>query len=78
MTNLSAQVHRFRDSVAIHVGNGETVYLTPAMARILSRALLKAAQSVKREKFTDSPSGLTVSVDIGDQTKICNATIKRV
>lgn len=39
------------------------------------------AQSVKREKFTDSPSGLTISVDIGEQSNTSGnpryATIER-
>lgn len=30
---VSAQVHRFRDYVALYVGTGETVYLKPADAR---------------------------------------------
>lgn len=60
-----AQVHRFHDCVAVHVGTGETVYLAPKDARKLSRAVNKAARSVEREKFVDS-SGNTFELDAPD------------
>lgn len=44
---ISAQVHRFRDHVALYVGNGETVYITPADARTLADALNACADDVK-------------------------------
>ena len=56
-----AQVHRFRESVAVHVGNGETVYFSPKDARKLARALNAAARSCDREPYTES-HGLTVNV----------------
>ena len=57
-----AQVHRFRDKVAVYVGGGETVYLAPANARKLARALNAVARSCDKESFADSPS-LTVQID---------------
>ena len=56
-----AQVHRFRDTVAVYVGGGETVYLAPQNARKLARALNAAARSCDRESFTESTCG-TVNV----------------
>lgn len=62
---VRAQVHRFRNCVAVYVGTGETVYMTPKDARKLSRAINKAARSVEREKFVDS-SGNTCEIDAPD------------
>lgn len=56
MLNI-ATVHRFRDSVAVRTGQGETVYLSPAQARKLANALRIAARSCSTEKFTDSNVG---------------------
>jgi hypothetical protein len=50
----SAQVHRFRDCVAIHVGAGDTVYFTPKAARLLARALYRAARDVDLRPFAES------------------------
>ncbi len=44
---ISAQVHRFRDHVALYVGNGETVYVKPQDARTLGEALLACADDVE-------------------------------
>jgi hypothetical protein len=57
-----AQVHRFRDRVAVYVGGGNTVYLNPQAARKLAWALSMAAQSCERERFQDA-SDLTVQID---------------
>jgi hypothetical protein len=57
-----AQVHRFRELVAVFVGSGETRYLKPKEARKLARALNAAAKSVERESFADSTCG-TVSFE---------------
>ena len=38
-----AIVHRFRDKVAVSVGEGETVYLTPAQAMHMSKAISDCA-----------------------------------
>jgi hypothetical protein len=59
---ITAQVHRFGDFVAIHIGTGETVYLHPRQARQLSRALNRAARSCENEAFTASTCG-TASFD---------------
>jgi len=54
---VSAQVHRFRDYVALYIGTGETVYFKPADARKLSRAINKAAKSCETESFAESTCG---------------------
>lgn len=56
---VHAQVHRFRDDVAIYLGKGETVYLTPKEARQLSAAINRAAKSCETETFTESTCGTT-------------------
>jgi len=53
-TGLSADVHRFRDHVAVHVGTGETTYLTPKQARKLARALYVATRDVETHSYQDS------------------------
>lgn len=53
---MTAQVHRFRDKVAIYVGNGETTYLTIEKAERLGRALIEAAENVRQyQNFSESP-----------------------
>lgn len=42
---FSGQAHRFQDRVAVYIGTGETVYLTPRDARQLSRAINRIAKS---------------------------------
>jgi hypothetical protein len=54
---ISAQIHRFRDAVAVYIGTGETVYLRPADARKLSRAINRAAKSCESESFSQSTCG---------------------
>ena len=50
-----AQVHRFHDKVAAYLGNGATVYMTPADARWLARSLSAAARDIKeRPSYGDS------------------------
>lgn len=53
-----AQIHRFRDRVALYVrndeGDGVTVYLTPADARRIARALNAGAREVKALPFAQS------------------------
>ena len=51
---FGVQVHRFRNGVAVYIGNGQTVYLHPKDARKLSRAINKAARSCETEEFADS------------------------
>ncbi len=50
----TAQVHRFRERVAISVGLGETVYLTYREARLLAKGLNATAKSVESESFAKS------------------------
>lgn len=59
----AARVHRFRDLVAVSVGDGSTTYLTPKAARQLARALNGCARSIKAWRFVDSSFG---SVEIHD------------
>lgn len=61
----AARVHRFRDLVAVSVGDGSTTYLTPKAARQLARALNSCARSVKAHRFADSSFG-SVTVDDGE------------
>lgn len=49
-----AQVHRFRDSVAVYLGKGETVYLTPATAHKIAKAMNACARDIKARDFIDS------------------------
>lgn len=44
---LIASVHRFRDKIAVFVGNGETTYLTVAQARKLADAIGSCARDVE-------------------------------
>lgn len=44
-----AQVHRFRDCVAVYVGDGRTCYLTPAFANKLAAALRGCAHNIENE-----------------------------
>ena len=61
----AGQVHRFRDAVAAYVGSGETVYMTAREARIMARALIKAARSVDMVPFHRS-AGETVTLAFAD------------
>ena len=54
---IRAQTHRFRDYVAVYIGTGETVYLTPKQARQLTRAINKVARSCDTESFSQSTCG---------------------
>ena len=51
---INAQCHRFRDEVALYIGTGATVYLKPADARKLARAINRAAKSCETESFANS------------------------
>ena len=54
-------VHRFRDKVAVSVGDGSTTYLTVAQARNLELAIAACAKSIRAESFQDS-NFATVSI----------------
>lgn len=53
-----AQIHRFRDRVALYVRNGEgdgiTVYLSAADARRIAQGLNAGARDVKATPFAQS------------------------
>jgi hypothetical protein len=49
------QIHRFRDKVAIHVGNGETVYLTAGEAWDIGEKLKECSTDVETTEFVHSP-----------------------
>ena len=51
---MNSQVHRFRDTVAVYIGKGETVYMTPHQARELGQALIDTADDIDKVKFTES------------------------
>lgn len=51
---LKAHVHRFRNMVAISVGDGSTIYLTPRQAQRLGRALYRANRDVEKHCFQKS------------------------
>lgn len=55
--NSAARVHRFRDLVAVSVGDGSTAYLTPKAARQLAKALGSCAHSVRTVPFGQSSFG---------------------
>lgn len=51
----TAQIHRFRGSVALYVGNGQTVYIDPKMARAIARSLNACVRDIKKKpKFYES------------------------
>ena len=51
---MKAQVHRFRDKVALYVGNGDTVYLDRNTAEMIAQALDDCATDVGNNPFTRS------------------------
>ena len=51
----TAQIHRYGDKVAIYIGTGQTVYLTPEEAKAIAKVLNACARNVKEEpKFSHS------------------------
>lgn len=54
MANEYAQVHRFGNQIAIYIGTGETVYLTPDQAQDLGGALTACADDIGKKSFQDS------------------------
>lgn len=59
------QIHRFRETVAISpiVSGSETLYLSLTLAKALAAELVKYADDVETEKFSQSPLGATVVYD---------------
>ena len=70
-----AQIHRFRDAVALHIGEGETVYLRPREARRIARYLNAAAKDVQARPFGESEFK-TQSFDLEDVTT-CGPRLQR-
>lgn len=44
---ITAQVHRFRDHVAIFLNNGEIIYLPPTAAKTFGQALVDCANEIE-------------------------------
>lgn len=57
--NKMASIYRFHDTVAVYMGTGATVYLSPAEARKIARALNANARDIGERKFTESTLGTT-------------------
>ena len=51
---MNAQLHRFRDQVAIHLGDGQTQYLTVKQARAIARQLNKCSKDIDNNSFQQS------------------------
>lgn len=64
MANI--QVHRFRDMVAVSVGFGETVYLTPDESAAFGSAVVNCAADTKVRKFEYSNFG-TFSIEVASK-----------
>jgi len=47
-------VHRFRDTVAVYIGTGATVYLSTKEAVALARALNACSRDIKKSSFVNS------------------------
>lgn len=64
----AASVHRFRNTVAIHVGSGQTVYLPAPLAKAFAQAINACAEDVARSAFTSS-NFPPVTLDLGRQPR---------
>ncbi len=49
-----AQIHRFRDTVAIYLGDGSTVYLEPLQAVKIANKMKACAKDIKSNGFASS------------------------
>lgn len=49
-----AQIHRFREKVAIYLANGSTVYLSPKEAKEIAKALNACTRDIKANSFANS------------------------
>lgn len=59
-----AQVHRFRDKVAVSLETGETAYLSPKEARQIAKAMNAAAREISAGiPFVESSVG-TVQITL--------------
>lgn len=59
-----ARIYRFHDKVAVHIGDGETIYLTPKAALAIAFAMGACAEDIGACKFTDS---LFATVEIEEE-----------
>jgi hypothetical protein len=66
MKTLKAQVHRFRDYVAVYVGDGQTTYLSDDEAERLANNIIKCVEDIRARKFTDSQFN-TVEIFISEK-----------
>lgn len=48
------RIHRFRDTVAIHIGTGQTVYISVNEAERIAEQLLHCVGDVQEFSFQDS------------------------
>lgn len=62
-----AQIHRFRDLVAVHIPGNPTAYLTPKEAETLARMLTACAKDIKARRFTDHQFP-TATIAIADRS----------
>lgn len=60
--NTIATVHRFGESVAVRVGNGDVTYLSRHQAAVLSDALARCCKNIADKSFRDSEFG---TINIG-------------
>jgi len=65
----TAQIHRFRGSVALWVGNGQTVYLDPKMAQSIARSLNACARDIKEKPSFSESDFQTVEFKFSGEVK---------
>lgn len=47
----TAQIHRFGDCVALYVGTGQTIYITPKEAKAIAKQLNACAKDIAEHSF---------------------------
>ena len=73
----TAQIHRFGDTVAMYLSNGETVYMTPTDAQAIAKQLNACARDVKACAY-GAGSFATANIELVDTGyNGTNYTIKR-
>jgi hypothetical protein len=50
----TASIHRFRNAVALYIGNGQTVYVSAQVSRKIAKALNACARDIVARDFTES------------------------
>lgn len=66
---MKAQIHRFRDKVALYVGNGDTVYLSRNDAERIAKALDDCATDVGNISDFSRSEFQTLEIEIGDSKR---------